>query len=63
MVGLFLRLPVFDQLSDEVEMFDDEVQWKTPDDYALKLTLAPTTGDQDVETPLMNMGQLKTSDG
>ena len=38
--GLFLRLPVFEQLSQEVEMFDDEAQWVTPDDYALKLTFA-----------------------
>ena len=38
--GLLLRLPVFEQLSEDVEMFDDEAQWVTPDDYALKLTFA-----------------------
>ena len=40
LTGLFLRLPIFEQLSEEVEMFDDEAQWVTPDDYALKLTFA-----------------------
>ena len=28
-------------------MFDDEVQWVTPDDYALKLTLAPSESKKD----------------
>jgi ammonium transporter Rh len=40
LTGLLLRLPIFEQLSQEVEMFDDEAQWVTPDDYALKLTFA-----------------------
>ena len=40
LTGFLLRLPIFEQLSKNVEMFDDEVQWVTPDDYALKLTLA-----------------------
>ena len=40
LTGFLLRLPLFEQLSKNVEMFDDEVQWVTPDDYALKLTLA-----------------------
>jgi len=40
LTGLFLRLPFFEQLSEDVEMFDDEAQWVTPDDYALKLTFA-----------------------
>lgn len=40
LTGLFLRLPIFEQLSEDVEMFDDEAQWITPDDYALKLTFA-----------------------
>ena len=35
--GLLLRLPIFEQLSQEVEMFDDEAQWTIPSDYALKL--------------------------
>ena len=38
--GLVLRLPIFEKLSEELEMFDDEAQWVTPDDYALKLTFA-----------------------
>lgn len=49
--GFILRLPVFEKLSEEVEMFDDEAQWVTPDDYALKLTFANnnnlTTTEQD----------------
>lgn len=40
LTGLLLRLPIFEQLSEDVEMFDDEAQWVTPDDYALKLTFA-----------------------
>ena len=38
--GYILRLPIFEKLSEELEMFDDEAQWVTPDDYALKLTFA-----------------------
>lgn len=40
LTGLVLRLPIFEQLSEDIEMFDDEAQWVTPDDYALKLTFA-----------------------
>lgn len=47
--GLLLRLPIFEQLSEEVEMFDDEAQWVTPDDYALKLTFANSTQNQSEE--------------
>lgn len=43
--GLILRLPVFEQLSEDVEMFDDEAQWVTPDDYALKLTFAQSSAN------------------
>lgn len=44
--GFVLRLPLFEQLSEDVEMFDDEAQWVTPDDYALKLTFAsPYSGE------------------
>jgi len=42
LTGFLLRLPIFEQLSKNVEMFDDEVQWSTPDDYALRLTVAPS---------------------
>jgi hypothetical protein len=48
LTGFLLRLPIFDQLSKDVEMFDDEVQWLTPDDYALKLTLA-TSNNPEIE--------------
>lgn len=62
LVGFLLRLPVFDQLKEDVEMFDDEAQWITPDDYALKLTLARQTNE--TETPLMQLGQTsKSHDG
>jgi ammonium transporter Rh len=40
LTGLVLRVPIFVQLSQDIEMFDDEAQWITPDDYALKLTFA-----------------------
>jgi ammonium transporter Rh len=48
--GLILRLPLFEQLSEDVEMFDDEAQWVTPDDYALKLTFA-SSSTQPAEQP------------
>jgi ammonium transporter Rh len=49
LTGLLLRLPVFEHLSEDVEMFDDEAQWVTPDDYALKLTLAPQEKKDDTK--------------
>lgn len=47
--GLFLRLPIFEKLSQDVEMFDDEAQWVTPDDYALKLTFASSSNQTKAE--------------
>jgi ammonium transporter Rh len=47
LTGLLLRLPIFEQLSQDVEMFDDEAQWVTPDDYALKLTIAPAAAKKE----------------
>lgn len=44
--GFILRLPIFEKLSEELEMFDDEAQWVTPDDYALKLTFASSNRAQ-----------------
>lgn len=49
LTGLFLRLPIFEQLDKEVEMFDDEAQWITPDDYAIKLTVVPSHLKQQTE--------------
>lgn len=46
LTGVLLRLPIFEQLSVDVEMFDDEAQWVTPDDYALKLTFASSNAQQ-----------------
>lgn len=50
--GIILRLPVFEQLSEDVEMFDDEAQWVTPDDYALKLTFASSQTTQNNTEPV-----------
>jgi ammonium transporter Rh len=36
--GFVMKLPIFEQINDEEEMFDDEPAWITPDDYSLKLT-------------------------
>ena len=44
--GFILSLPIFEKLSEDVEMFDDEAQWVTPDDYALKLTFASNNQQQ-----------------
>ena len=64
-VGLIVNLPIFDRLVEDIELFDDEAQWKTPDDYALKLTLARKSGAEG-ETPMTHLGGgriLKISDG
>jgi len=53
--GLVMRSPLFDKLKKDVEMFDDEAQWVTPDDYALKLTLARTSEHGETITPLVPM--------
>ena len=49
--GFILRLPIFEKLSEDVEMFDDEAQWVTPDDYALKLTFAANNQQQPQQQP------------
>lgn len=54
LTGIILRLPFFEQLTPEVEMFDDEAQWLTPDDYALKLTFASTSEQQPQQQPQQN---------
>jgi hypothetical protein len=36
--GLLLRLPIIEQIEEEDEMFDDEANWITPEDFSLKLT-------------------------
>lgn len=49
LTGLILRVPIFVQLSQDIEMFDDEAQWVTPDDYALKLTFATQPQQQQAQ--------------
>jgi ammonium transporter Rh len=36
--GYIMKLPIIEQISDSEEMFDDEPNWVTPEDYSLKLT-------------------------
>ncbi len=36
--GLIMRLPFVEQIENTEEMFDDETNWVTPEDYSLKLT-------------------------
>lgn len=36
--GLIMRIPIIEQVSEMEEMFDDEPNWVTPEDYSLKLT-------------------------
>ena len=36
--GYIMKLPIIEQVQDVEEMFDDEPNWITPEDYSLKLT-------------------------
>jgi ammonium transporter Rh len=38
LTGFLMRLPIIEQVKENEEMFDDEPQWVTPEDYSLKLT-------------------------
>jgi ammonium transporter Rh len=38
LTGLIMRIPVIEQIEEVEEMFDDEPNWITPEDYSLKLT-------------------------
>ena len=38
LTGLIMRLPFVEQIENTEEMFDDETNWMTPEDYSLKLT-------------------------
>ena len=58
LVGLFIHLPPFDRLLDSTEYFDDEAQWVTPDDYALKLTLARKGAEFDCETQMISLSPM-----
>lgn len=38
LTGLIMRIPIIEQVNEVEEMFDDEPNWVTPEDYSLKLT-------------------------
>lgn len=38
LTGYLMKLPIFEQIEEVEEMFDDEPHWVTPEDYSLKLT-------------------------
>ncbi len=38
LTGLIMRLPFVEQFENTDEMFDDEANWITPEDFSLKLT-------------------------
>jgi len=38
LTGLIMRLPFVEQFENSDEMFDDESNWITPEDFSLKLT-------------------------
>lgn len=38
LTGFVMRLPIMEKVEDIEEMFDDEPNWITPEDYSLKLT-------------------------
>jgi ammonium transporter Rh len=38
LTGFIMRLPIFEQVENQDDMFDDETNWITPEDFALKLT-------------------------
>ena len=35
--GFILKLPIFEQIQDQPQLFDDEAAWHVPDDYKLKI--------------------------
>ena len=36
--GYIMKLPIIEQIKKDEELFDDEINWVTPEDYSLKLT-------------------------
>jgi ammonium transporter Rh len=38
LTGILMRLPIFEQVNNEEELFDDQPSWHTPEDYSVKLT-------------------------
>lgn len=36
--GLVMRLPLFEQVKEEDELFDDEPNWQTPADFAVDIS-------------------------
>ena len=50
--GYVMKLPIFEQIEDGQELFEDEPNWKTPEDFDLKLT---ETKGNDVEMMEKNL--------
>lgn len=45
--GLVMRLPIFEQVTDEDELFDDEPNWQTPGDFGFDVSeLHKTTAEK-----------------
>lgn len=54
--GYIMKLPIIEQIEDIEEMFDDEPNWLTPEDYSLKLTevrVQSREGDEEMQEKRM----------
>ena len=47
LTGLLMRLPLFEQIEEAVECFDDEPHWITPADFVDLQTLTKTEGEEE----------------
>lgn len=46
--GYIMKIPIVEQIEHEEEMFDDDSNWLTPEDYSLKLTEVRVQGDEEL---------------
>jgi len=58
--GFIMKLPIIEQVQDIEEMFDDEPNWLTPEDYSLKLTEVRVQ-NRDTEEEMQEKRILHTS--
>lgn len=59
--GYIMRIPIIEQVDEIEEMFDDEPNWITPEDYSLKLTEVRVQQRNGTEEELQEKRNLTTS--
>jgi ammonium transporter Rh len=47
--GYVMKIPIVEQIDQEEEILDDEAQWKTPEDYSLKLTEVRVNNEEELQ--------------